>query len=361
MAAFDSVIAGDSALTPAVIHPLELTLMQRDSSKFHRYLRLFARTASPPHLAAHRVAAGMAWGPRPSDSAMSAALRTVPYPLFHVVPSTYRDEAATSDTVLARMERLEKNTGNPAARHFAPIARGFALVGFGRLRAARSMVDTVAKISPGAAAGLLGWPIALGIAPRSSGGSRLDSLMALDVEKSDSPRRGAYPQAIRMLVNGNPKEARRIVAQGMALPDKTADSVRNRGLLRATGGWARLIEGDTTGGIQELREGLVEASGPSTAERTGFLRFQLALVLAARPETRSEGIRRLRFGFDNTAVSFIPLSYLALGRTYQAAGQPDSAAVAYGRFLKLWDKADPELQGRVAEARAALAEITRER
>jgi serine/threonine protein kinase len=51
----------------------------------------------------------------------------------------------------------------------------------------------------------------------------------------------------------------------------------------------------------------------------------------------------------------------ALGRTYEAAGKPDSAALACGRFIRFWDKADPELQGRVKEAREALQEITRER
>lgn len=360
LAAFDSVIAGDSALTPAVIHPLELTLIYRDSVRFQRYLRLFERTASAPHLAAHRLAAGLVWGPTPSDSAVRATLGSVPYPLFNAVLSAYRDEAATSDTVLARLGRIQKNSADPVTRRFAPIARGFTLVGLGRLREVQSMVDTVARVSPGAAAGLLGWPMALGIAPRSFGGARVDSFLARDVDKSDSPRKGAYPQAIRMLVSGNPKEARRIVAQGMALPDKTADSVRNRGLLRATGGWARLMEGDTTGGIQDLRAGLAEASGPGAAERTGFLRLQLALVLAARPETRSEGIRRLRYGFD-AAVYLMPLSYLALGKTYQAAGQRDSAAQAYSRFLRLWDKADPELQGRVREAREALRDVTGER
>jgi hypothetical protein len=52
---------------------------------------------------------------------------------------------------------------------------------------------------------------------------------------------------------------------------------------------------------------------------------------------------------------------LALGRTYEAAGQRDSAAVAYGRFLRFWDKADPEMQGKVREAREALLELSRER
>jgi hypothetical protein len=43
------------------------------------------------------------------------------------------------------------------------------------------------------------------------------------------------------------------------------------------------------------------------------------------------------------------------------AGQRDSAAQAYGRFLRLWDKADPDQQGKVREARDALQELSRER
>jgi len=122
-------------------------------------------------------------------------------------------------------------------------------------------------------------------------------------------------------------------------------------LLEATVGWARLVRGDTAGGIKALRSGLAKAGGPNSAEATAFLRFQLALVLAADPDTRGEGISRLRYGFDNVALYLLPLAYLALGRTYEAAGKRDSA---------LWDKADPELQNRVTEARAALERLTSE-
>jgi hypothetical protein len=96
------------------------------------------------------------------------------------------------------------------------------------------------------------------------------------------------------------------------------------------------------------------------ANETAFFRFQLALALASRPETRAEGITWLRYGFDLEPL-YLPLTQLALGRTYEAAGQRDSAAVAYGRFLRFWDKADPEMQGRVREAREALQEVNRER
>ena len=157
IAAFDHVIAGDSTLTPAVIHPLELTLMYRDSARFGRYLRLFERTAPPRHVAAHRVAAELVWGPPPSDSGLRAALASVPHLGFHTVVSAYRDETATSDTILARMARLRNAFPvNSPARRFSPIGRGFALVGFGRLREVQSLVDTVAALSPGAAIGLLG-------------------------------------------------------------------------------------------------------------------------------------------------------------------------------------------------------------
>jgi hypothetical protein len=57
---------------------------------------------------------------------------------------------------------------------------------------------------------------------------------------------------------------------------------------------------------------------------------------------------------------FLPLSYLARGRAYEAAGESDSAAFAYGRFIRLWDNADPPLQGRVEEAREALKRLTAE-
>jgi hypothetical protein len=130
-------------------------------------------------------------------------------------------------------------------------------------------------------------------------------------------------------------------------------------MLRAAIGWARLVQGDTAEGISDLRTGLSVTGGPMGAA-SAFLRFQLALALSADPRTRAEGISHLRYGFNGTAVHLLPLTYLALGRTYEAADKPDSAAIAYGRFIRLWDKADPELQGRVTEAKEALARLTAE-
>jgi hypothetical protein len=55
------------------------------------------------------------------------------------------------------------------------------------------------------------------------------------------------------------------------------------------------------------------------------------------------------------------LATLALGPTYEAAGKPDSAALAYRKFIRYWNRADPELKSRVTGARRALEELTQER
>jgi hypothetical protein len=233
------------------------------------------------------------------------------------------------------------------------------LMGFGRLHEARALVDTVAAISPGAAAGLLGWPVALGLIPSSSGGTRVDTLVARDQSEMDSPQLAAYVDVIRAVAQGRTEEALKQGTQAIQTPSVKEDSTRTRGLLRAAIGWARLVQGDTTAGISDLRTGLSLAGGRQGGE-SAFLRFKLALALSADPRTRAEGISHLRYGFNGTGVHLLPLSYLALGRTYEAADKPDSAALAYSRFLRLWDKADPELQGRVSEAREALARLSGE-
>jgi serine/threonine-protein kinase len=360
IAAFDRVIAGDSTSTPAVVHPIEIAMDYRDSARFDRYLRVFARTAPRDRVTAHRVGAGLVWGPPPSDRDLRVAMATVPHIAPHAVVAAYRGETATSDSVLALRRRLfaALPSGSPVHR-LEPVDRGFMLLGFGRLREAQALVDTVADISPGAAAGLLGWPVALGLVPSSSGGARVDSLLARDKAEVESPQMAAYVDVIRAVIERRIKEAVKRATEAIRAPAATADSTRSRGMLRAALGWARLVEGDTAAGIADLRTGLSVTGGPQSGA-TSVLRLQFALALSADPRTRAEGISHLRYGFNGTAVHLLPLASLALGRTYEVAGKADSAAIAYSRFLRLWDKADPEVQGRVSEAREALARLTAE-
>lgn len=156
-------------------------------------------------------------------------------------------------------------------------------------------------------------------------------------------------------------EGRRQLARSLATRDgRFADAPGFPGFMVAADGLGLILQGDSLNGIRRMREGLDSAAAPDLGEETAFLRFQLALALAARPETRGEGIRWLRYGFE-TSPMYKPLTFLGLGHAYETARQPDTAAYHYRRFLRLWDKADPELQSRVEEARNALGELTRER
>jgi eukaryotic-like serine/threonine-protein kinase len=359
MATFDRVIAGDSTSTPAVVHPMELALIYGDSAAYMRYLRMFARTAPKARVDAHRAAAGIVWGPSPSDGTIRAVVAAVPHLAFYAVVARYRDETATSDSILDLRRRLiaALPPDSPVPR-YEPIDRGFMLMGFGRLREARALVDTVAQLSPGAAAGLLGWPVALGLVPPDRGSSRADSLM--DLERGRQSRSlDAYVDVVRAVAGGKAEEGVRLATEALEAPPTGPDSTRARGLVRAARGWARLVQGDTAEGIADLRTGLAVTGGPRGSE-TAYLRLQLALALSADQRTRAEGISQLRYGFNGSGIHLLPLTHLALGRAYDAAGKADSAALAYGRFLRLWDKADPELHGRVAEAKEALERLTSE-
>jgi hypothetical protein len=239
--------------------------------------------------------------------------------------AAYRSEGATSDSILGLRRRLFAGLpANSPARRFEPIERGFMLMGFGRVHEARALADSVATISAGAAAGLLGAPVALGLAPPSAWGPKVDSLIAQDRKGDESPQETAYANVIGAAARGRTAEAVELATEAIRAPSTTDDSTRSRGLLRAALGWARLVEGDTAAGIADLRTGMSVTGGQGGG--AAFLRLQLALALSADPQTRAEGISRLRYGFNGTGLHLLPLTYLALGRTYEAAGKADSAA-----------------------------------
>jgi Tfp pilus assembly protein PilF len=55
--------------------------------------------------------------------------------------------------------------------------------------------------------------------------------------------------------------------------------------------------------------------------------------------------------------AYLAGSHKRLGELYEAKGDAAKAAEHYRKFIKLWDKADPELQPQVAAARAKLAKL----
>ena len=353
-AVFASVLRRDSTLFPALIHPMELGVIYRDSAQFARYFTGFARTAPPSKVSAMRTTANLVWGPPPTRKEIGAAWTEQGSWLIQAANSGYHGDGVTSDSIAARFARVQQ--GGPRSPQFlagALAARANMLAGLGRWREAKVLVDSLSRLDQGEALGVQAWATALGLAPALSAGFMDSAVAALPAGPE-----AELGKSMVHLLRGQVPEARRRLAR--ALADSARMSPFDHGMMVAADGWGALIQGDTARGLPRLRSGLDRAAAPGVAAESAFLRLQLALALAARNETRAEGIEHLRYGFDNQPL-YLPLLQLALGRTYEAAGQRDSAAVAYRRFLRLWDKADRELQGRVEEAREALQEVTRER
>jgi TolB-like protein len=352
-AVFDSVLRRDSTLFPAVIHPLDLALLYRDSVQFNRYFRSFERTAPQGKVTAMRTAAALDWGPPPTDKAILAGLAQQASWIIQAAFSSYQAPDATSDTVLKLFTKVQDvSPRSPQLLGRALAARSHVLAGTGRWREAHVLLDSLKAIDRGKASGIQAWATVLGLTP-SSTKPFLDSV----VKAMPPGPEAVYANAMLHVLKGEVGEGRRLLARELGR-DSASIPAPIRGLMVAGDGWAALLQGDSVGGIRRMRSGLELSAAPN--EESAFPRLQLALALAARPATRDEGIRWLRYGFE-TLPLYKPLTLLALGHAYEAGGKRDSAAVAYSRFLRLWDKADPELQGRVKEAREALHEVTRER
>ncbi len=348
IAAFDSVLRRDPALVPAVIHPLETSMRLGDRVRYERYLPIFERAAPQYQIEATHVGADMLWGPMPADSAIAAAMAKYSGPVRAAFFAAYPRETSTSDTIAALAAKLRPKPSGKDSHYVTVLAIGAdALAGLGRLREAGILADSLAKLAPREAGRSLTWPVMLGMQPAPAVSARMDSGLRAMPPGAESD----YARMVVALSRGKIADVRR----------EKLDSAQGLypGLLAAARGWADLIAGDTARGLQRMRDGLEEAATPGAHGTTAFLRFHYAMALAARQATRTEGIRRLRHGFVAEPV-LRPLSYLELGRAYEAAGKTDSATYAFTRFLRLWDMADPALQGKVTEAREALKRLTAE-
>lgn len=351
---FDRVIELDASFAPALIHPIELSLRYADRPRFERYLGQLESATRPSEVEIYRLAGLVLWGP--PDSAGPALVRlsqerpTLLAPLSTV---TYRSPVVTPQAMLSGMEAMSSSLPPKDSRGFGLLVqRAVVLMSLGRLAEARRVTDSL----PVEMSGVSTLPVIMGYAKRSYADRALQPLAGM----SPSDPGPALARLVLALGERDVAGVRRL-AQA-ALASDTAKLPVPSGILTAALGWADLMQGDTTSGVRKLESGLRETGyGP---QAPGFLtaafRFQWAAALAARPATREEGIRRLRYGFDGD-LPWIPLTYLALGQALEDGGDREGGAQAYAQFVRLWEKADPELQPRVDAARRALQRLTAEK
>lgn len=355
VAPFDRVLAIDSTLTPAAIHPTEMAIAERDTVGVKRYLRVFAQAEATTEAARAGAALAVALG---DDSAAVTELVSngrAPTGMTWAALSARSTSAEANADDLDRLMQRVMGALPVEAKPNGLVAVGMLAGGLGQQSRTRAIADTLRPINPELAQFVTMAPIYGGFASDSSLARFADGL-------SRAPAGNPYVYFLRALValdRGQAAEAAGYLRAAAALPD-SAKPPMIRGALVALDGLRLVAEGDTLRGLARADSGLRVPAGLGNFTFTAPIALRVALVRAASPRTRDDGIVRLRYGFsDRTDMTGI-LPYW-LGRTYEARGDTANAVASYARFQRLWSKADPVYAPRLAEVKDALQRLTGEK
>jgi tRNA A-37 threonylcarbamoyl transferase component Bud32/tetratricopeptide (TPR) repeat protein len=351
---FDRVLALDSSLAPAAIHPMELAVAAGDTVLLRRYEAVFRTAGSESELGrvalVRRALAG-------DDSAFVAMFDTpigtgLAQALLH---GRFADPEVDPDRLLGSALALARNPPNtPFGGQLRPIGALYAQA-LGRTDSARALVRSLGPLPNGGDMSMYirSVPIFAGYAD--------SALLAQAGNALGNAPPNSFVGAWRALIaleRGDPRTTQTIARQLLGNPDTLQQFMR--GTLMGLDGLATVALGDTARGMAQVDSALRVIGGANSTGFTFPVQLRYAMLLTTRPATRAEGIRRLKYGFPN-APEMSPILQLYLGRVYEAAGQPDSAAAAYGHFLRLWAGADTVYQPIIADARAGLERVTGER
>ncbi|HEU5050226.1 MAG TPA: protein kinase [Gemmatimonadales bacterium] len=360
-APFDRVLELDPSLTPAAIHPLETALEQGNAELYRKYMDVFERAGATTELDRFRPAGALVFGNAADSAAVARLFSGVRQDAsMAAIVGIVRAPGADLDAALARIGGIEKLV--PESEGMAsqfPQFRAMILTGLGRLAAARAIAESLPP-EPRTFMAML--PVYGGFAPPGYADSILQAARALGGGRRPGSAPNPfelYARSIFYLGQGDTASARPLIAQALAMDTTTSPTPWVRGLHVGADGWLDIARGDTAGGLVKIRNGLDQVGLAGGPPLTAPLRLQRAVALARRPLTRDEGIRLLRHSFV-LDPQYSAIATLAMGEALEAAGNRPAAAEAYGEFLRLWADADPSLQPKVRQTRAALAAVQKE-
>jgi hypothetical protein len=255
---------------------------------------------------------------------------------------------------------------------------GLALL-HGRLADADRLLREQSAIAPPTAARRLGDAIYRATMDAWFHGPSPNAVRALDTALADVPLQ-RIPVADRpyslaataYAVAGDPDKAASIVAQYRHDVTDTARLRLDGPALVNTLGVIALMRGDAKTAVDDFRRGDVAADGLPARECAPCVHFALgrAFDAAGQPDSTiaeyemyiSKPYWDKLFGGENAEIGFGDAMVLAgihkrLGELYEAKGDRQRAALHYAAFVALWKNADPELQPQVDDVRRRLARL----
>jgi tetratricopeptide (TPR) repeat protein/TolB-like protein len=353
--AFARAVQLDPSFTPAYIHLVDNAFADADSARAARWVATYARLAAGSSFdIAGRLEFDLAFGDastRPRGRAAMDTLQTrlltmVGLGLFHPRFLEVQEEA---------FKALRQRSDAPPT---AAIFLFFNNVLRGKLRAALERLDDP-LLPPGFSFAALYNLFAMGLPVPAK---QLDEGLLLDAAKSLGPQRGdrfaifyagAYAadraswadhdQAVAWLQ----AEAQNALAAG-----DSAEARFVEGEALALEGYRQWKEGRREEAVRTLETAERQATGHGPRSGVNdMLRIWLGRLMLEMGRTRDA---ERYFASLHPAP---PASY-QLGKIYEELGDFAKARAAYELFALGWKDADPELQPRVAEARAAIQRLS---
>ena len=359
VAPFDRVLAIDSTLTAAAIHPMEVALEERDTVLAKRYIKVFQNAHADDEALGATEALGILNGVG-FGTAASASTASTSGMRMAALTATARTPGTTGN-MIDSMFRQFIALIPPVAKTQGLLAMGSFNGAMGRQAVARRIGDSLAAMPGGA--NLREYvsimPIIGGFADSAMANRFSNALDSAGKVNPASLPFIAYYRALVALDQGQSAKAEAILQPAIAGLNPNMPQFLRGGLIGLEG-LRILADGDATRGLQVVDSGqrIVGGFGGNPVFG-GAVSLRLALYLASQPATRAAGIQRLRNGFTDR-VEFIPIVQFNLGKAYEAAGDKANAVAAYGQFLRLWDHADSNFQSRVRDAKDALQRLTKE-
>jgi eukaryotic-like serine/threonine-protein kinase len=203
--------------------------------------------------------------------------------------------------------------------------------------------------------------------PSPTAVARLDSAIAhvpfRDLPMIDRPYLFAAGALARA---GNADKARAMI--GKYRSEMTDTSIRRvqEAELHSVLGEIALADGKPRDALAEFRRSEIGYDGAPADECAACLFFDLgrAYDAAAKPDSAALLFEQYLATpyWEKASIPLDPIRVPAirerLGQLYESMGKADKAAENYRAFIELWKNADPELQPRVADARKRLARLT---
>ncbi len=365
---FDRVLALDSSLTSAAIHPIELAMAEGNTALVQRYLHVLRAGGDSAGVIRTETALAFLGGQDSLAALLAQPVPLLPSLLVRAYTGRVSRSRMTGDSLAAFAEALgASNYPEVLQPQFRVLGAGL-LLGVGRQAAARAHLGALAPPGSDLASYPEIFPVMAGIAQPTqlaAVDTMLGRLLAQHAGSTDQAIQMSlaiqtYLRALIALDRGDAARAGELARAAQVMP-YAPGAGWFQGAAQALDGLALAASGDTLRGMARADSGLRRlGEGGNRSAVTISAQLRVARFEAARPSTWATGVARFR-QVTSTEPQLGAINALQLARIFERAAMPDSAAVQYRAFLQRFDRADEIFQPLVREAQEALQRLQGDR